>query len=103
MFVLAIICLILVIIFFSVANLAKRSSYEDFRKKSHAFRTAAVISIILIPIFLLFASFRSVKAGYVGVQRLFGKVQQDPLTEGLHIVNPLFQIEQMSVQTQTYT
>ena len=103
MFVLAIISLILAVVFFFVASLAKRSPYNDFRRTSHGFRNAAVISIILIPVFLLFASFRTVTAGYVGVQRLFGKVQTDPLTEGLHIVNPLFQVEQMSVQTQTYT
>src|SRR5258706_190686 len=103
MFVLAIISLILALIFLSISRLAKRSSYEDFRRRSHGLRVMGKIFFILIPIFFLFASFRSVRAGYAGVQSLFGKVQEDPLTEGLHVVNPFFQVNEMSVQTQTYT
>ena len=52
---------------------------------------------------LLVASFAMVPPGHVGVQVLFGAVQPRVLTEGLHAVNPLVTIQQMSIRTQSYT
>jgi regulator of protease activity HflC (stomatin/prohibitin superfamily) len=44
-----------------------------------------------------------IPAGHVGVQVLFGKVNAKVLTEGIQIINPLVEIQQMSVRTETYT
>lgn len=54
----------------------------------------------LIAIFLLFKCFVVIPAGYVGVKVLFGKVDPTALPAGFHIVNPLTDIEKMSVRTQ---
>src|SRR5262245_4852828 len=47
---------------------------------------------------LVFWTFVSVDAGHVGVVRAFGKVEPTPLYEGLHIVMPWKDVQQMSTQ-----
>jgi regulator of protease activity HflC (stomatin/prohibitin superfamily) len=42
-------------------------------------------------------------AGQVGVKSLFGKVQNDVLSSGLHFVNPLVDVKRMDIKTQNYT
>src|SRR5262249_3805012 len=47
---------------------------------------------------LVFWTFVSVDAGHVGVVRAFGKVEPNPLYEGLHIVMPWKDVQQMTTQ-----
>jgi prohibitin 1 len=55
-------------------------------------------------IFLIVSkSFVIIPAGYVGVQELFGKVYEETLPAGFHILNPLLSIKKMSVRTQELT
>jgi len=61
-----------------------------------------VIGIIII-IIILFNIFVVIPAGSTGVKSLFGKVQDKEISSGLHIVNPLLQIEKMSIRTEEYT
>ena len=49
------------------------------------------------------ASLVQIGAGEVGVQILFGKVQNTVLTSGLHVVNPLVNVQKMDIKTQNYT
>lgn len=44
-----------------------------------------------------------IPAGHVGVQVLFGKVKPDPLTEGMQLINPFVNVQEMSVRTEVYT
>lgn len=44
-----------------------------------------------------------IDAGQIGVKKLFGKVQRDVLSSGLHFINPLLEIEKLDVKTQNYT
>lgn len=44
-----------------------------------------------------------VAAGHVGVKDLFGKVSDNSLVSGFHVVNPLLKIYPMSVQTNVIT
>ncbi len=57
----------------------------------------------LIVVGLLMSSIKQIEAGEVGVQKLFGKVENEVLPSGLHIVNPLVNIIPLSVRTQNYT
>jgi regulator of protease activity HflC (stomatin/prohibitin superfamily) len=52
---------------------------------------------------VLLSSVRQVDAGHVGVQVLFGQVQDKVLYEGLNIVNPLVDVQQFSTRTLNYT
>jgi regulator of protease activity HflC (stomatin/prohibitin superfamily) len=42
-------------------------------------------------------------AGEVGVQILFGSVQNTTLASGLHFINPLIDVEHMDIKTENYT
>lgn len=61
------------------------------------------IGIVLIGIGILTACVIQIDAGHVGVKKLFGKVQSDVLTSGLHLISPLIEVEKMDIRTQNYT
>jgi prohibitin 1 len=58
------------------------------------------IAVFLLVI-LLFSSVTRVGTGHVGVLTLFGKVTDETLGEGIHLINPLKTNNEMSIQTQT--
>jgi regulator of protease activity HflC (stomatin/prohibitin superfamily) len=57
----------------------------------------------MVAIGLLLSMFKVIEPGKVGVQALFGKVQDNVLESGLHIINPAVEITIFDIQTQTYT
>ena len=59
----------------------------------------AVIALII----LLAKSVIVVPAGHVGVLELFGSVKEKPIAAGLHLINPLLRVHEMSVRTQQLT
>jgi regulator of protease activity HflC (stomatin/prohibitin superfamily) len=62
-----------------------------------------VVAVLLIVVGLLAQCFVQVEAGQIGVKKLFGKVQNDHLDAGLHVVNPLIEVIKLDVKTQNYT
>ena len=44
--------------------------------------------------------FRTIETGHVGVTTLLGRLTGEQLPEGLHVVNPLKRVEEMSIRTQ---
>lgn len=69
-------------------------------------RVAPVVRIgafVLILVGVISACIIQVDAGNIGVKKLFGKVQKDVLTSGLHFINPLLDIEKIDIKTQNYT
>lgn len=91
----------------AVLQLFSRAIANDprFQDRAGTGRTG-LFSLALVGVAVVafgFASFVIIPAGHVGVQVLFGSVRPAPLTEGLRIVNPLVEIEEMSVRTETYT
>ena len=65
--------------------------------------TIRSVGIIVMVLGLLSASIKQIDAGQIGVQSLFGKVQDEVLTSGLNFVNPLMDIRSIDVRTQNYT
>jgi len=61
------------------------------------------ISFIGIAVAVIFSCVAQVGAGEVGVQVLFGSVQDGVLRSGLNVVNPLVSVESMDIRTQAYT
>ena len=76
------------------------NQHPSIRKLSKIFRIAA---LVLIVVGVFSSCFIQINAGQIGVKSLFGKVQNDILYPGLHIVNPLLEIHEMDVRTQNYT
>lgn len=52
---------------------------------------------------LLSAAIVQIGAGEVGVQVLYGSVQNNVLPSGLHLINPLMDVQRMDIKTQNYT
>lgn len=63
--------------------------------------TSLVVVIFLI--WLFFASIVIVDAGETGVYSLFGKVKDQELSSGFHLVIPLAKVTKMSIRTEEYT
>ncbi|HEY9195736.1 MAG TPA: prohibitin family protein, partial [Mucilaginibacter sp.] len=71
-----------------------------------AHRFSNIVSIAggaMVALGLVLSMFKIIEPGKVGVQSLFGKVQDHVLESGLHIINPAVEITIFDVQTQTYT
>jgi regulator of protease activity HflC (stomatin/prohibitin superfamily) len=66
-------------------------------------RTGIMVGIGFMLLGFLTSSIVTIEAGQIGVKKLFGNVQKDVLGSGLHVVNPLYEIERMDVRTQNYT
>lgn len=66
-------------------------------------RPLKVTGAILLLVGVLTASIRQIDAGTVGVQSLFGRVQDRVLEGGLNLVNPLVTVTEFDVKTQNYT
>src|SRR5882757_9646571 len=72
-------------------------------KRSFLGRPVMGLGILLILGGILFASVVQIDAGRVGVKKLYGHVQPDVLYSGLHLINPLMDVETIETRTQNYT
>lgn len=61
------------------------------------------IAFAIAAIGLLRAVFMQIGPGKVGVQTLFGHVQEQYLNSGLNVINPLVKVELFDIRTQNYT
>jgi len=94
-----IIFLVVIIILMTVL----KGQFKDnihFDKILNTVRLAAGIGILLA---VLFASVVQIGPGDVGVQILFGNVQNKVLRSGLNFVNPLVEVQELDIKTQAYT
>ena len=66
-------------------------------------RIALFAGVALAVLGLLGKMFVVVEPGKVGVQSLFGKVDNQVLESGLRMVNPLVEVKEFDVRTQNYT
>ena len=70
----------------------------------HSYRTMIkTAGIIVVLIGMSIACVVQVEPGEVGVQKLFGKVNNDILESGLNIINPLVQVVMFDIKTENYT
>ncbi len=61
------------------------------------------VGIVVVLLGLALSAFKVIEPGKVGVQTLFGQVQDEVLPSGLHIINPLVEVTLFNIQTQNYT
>ncbi|MBS1528193.1 MAG: prohibitin family protein [Bacteroidetes bacterium] len=66
-------------------------------------RVVSSIGLIVIGLGLVTSMFKVIEPGEVGVQTLFGSVQDRVLPSGLHLINPLVEVTNFNIQTQNYT
>jgi len=94
--------LIFLIIVVIVISSLKRTAGTNERL-SKLFGIIRSITYVCIMLVIIFSSIVQVGPGEVGVQTLFGSVQDRVLYSGLSFVNPLVEVEKMDVKTQSYT
>jgi regulator of protease activity HflC (stomatin/prohibitin superfamily) len=87
---------ILVLVLGFVATNANTS----MRPYRNMIKTAGVVVIL---IGLSIASVVQIEPGQVGVQKLFGKVNNNILESGLNVINPLVKVVMFDVRTENYT
>ena len=87
-----------VIIFFAAFSLKKTNT--PFSQFAGAIRIAG-IAFMFLGFFT--SCIKQIDAGEIGVLSLFGKVQDNVLPSGLHMVNPLMEVSKMDIRTQNYT
>jgi regulator of protease activity HflC (stomatin/prohibitin superfamily) len=59
--------------------------------------------LILAAIGLISSCIVQIGTGEVGIQVLFGSVQNNTLSSGLHFINPLIDVQRLDIKTQNYT
>jgi len=59
--------------------------------------------IALLLLGLLTSCFVQIGTGEIGVQVLFGSVQNTILPSGLHVIDPLVDVQRLDIKTQNYT
>jgi regulator of protease activity HflC (stomatin/prohibitin superfamily) len=62
-----------------------------------------VTAIVIFFILLAFACVVQVEPGMVGVQKLFGKVNNNILESGLNLINPMVKVVMFDTRTENYT
>ncbi len=62
-----------------------------------------VVGLILLLLGVLTSCIVQIEAGEIGVQKLFGKIQNNVLYSGLHFINPLVTVQHIDTKTQNYT
>ncbi len=82
-----------------IAAFALQKNYQ-FSRYANLLRG---IAALLMLIGLLLKCIVQIDAGQVGVKSLFGKVQNDVLSSGLHFINPFVEIQRLDIKTQNYT
>lgn len=65
--------------------------------------TGTITGILVVLAGLISMATVQIDAGYVGVKVLFGNIQKEVLGSGLHLVNPLLEVQKIDVKTQNYT
>jgi regulator of protease activity HflC (stomatin/prohibitin superfamily) len=74
---------------------------SETKKKSQRF--LGIIVIVILLVLFLSKALIIIEAGQTGVYTIFGKVKKEELSSGLHLVNPLARIIEMSIRTEEYT
>jgi regulator of protease activity HflC (stomatin/prohibitin superfamily) len=87
-----------IIVFF--VSLSLRKMAEPLPRYAGTLRGVA---LLLVVAGFLFSCIKQIDAGQIGVQTLFGKVQDKVLFSGLNIINPLVDVHVIDTKTQNYT
>ena len=93
--------------FLIILGLAAFFAASSLRKMQSPFPNyagiARIVASVIIFIGILTSCIVQINAGEIGVQTLFGQVQNNVLKSGLHFINPFIQVSRIDVRTQNYT
>jgi regulator of protease activity HflC (stomatin/prohibitin superfamily) len=86
-------------------NFNINSMSENIRNAviSGAGKSIKIGLLVVILVIAFLSSITIIGAGETGVVSLFGKVRDQELHSGFHLVNPLARVDKMSIRTEEYT
>lgn len=84
-------------------NMSKPIDINSLESLAKAKKIIIIIFGVVLITWLFFASIVIVDAGETGVYSLFGKVRDNELKSGFHLVIPLAKVTKMSIRTEEYT
>ncbi len=87
----------LVIFFVSLGVSRTNIAFQRYAK------TVQGIGLLIAVLGFVAAGTVQIDAGEVGVQKLFGQIQNNVLNSGLHLINPLVEVQHLDIRTQNYT
>jgi regulator of protease activity HflC (stomatin/prohibitin superfamily) len=84
-------------------NMSQTIDVGKLQSMQNAKKVLITFIIAILGLWLFFASIVIVDAGETGVYSLFGKVKDEELRSGFHLVIPLAKVTKMSIRTEEYT
>ncbi|OGF27067.1 hypothetical protein A2303_04310 [Candidatus Falkowbacteria bacterium RIFOXYB2_FULL_47_14] len=84
-------------------NKSKVIDLDQIKSMKNIKSTVLLGVVVVLGLWLFFASIVIVDAGQTGVYSLFGKVKDEELGSGFHLVIPLAKVTKMSIRTEEYT
>lgn len=94
--------IIFLILLLIAVTIVKKHNAEN-KPAVKIYNLIKIVTIVLIFVLFILSAIVQIGPGEVGVPILFGSVQDNILTSGLNIVNPLITVEILDVKTQSYT
>ncbi len=88
---------------FNKSNVNNAIDLDKLKYMDNTKKTVIMIAGSLLLAWLFFASIIIVDAGQTGVYSLFGKVKDDELSSGFHLVIPLAKVTKISIREESYT
>jgi regulator of protease activity HflC (stomatin/prohibitin superfamily) len=86
-----------ILVFIGSLALQKNPQYGRFAK------VIRMVALLVILAGIIIKSVVQIGAGEVGVKILFGKVQDDVLSSGIHFINPFVDVKRLDIKTENYT
>jgi len=74
-----------------------KNMMDQYKKMALAFLAFIILVLLATQMILV------IPAGETGVYHLFGKVRDEEISSGLHVINPFAKITRMSIRTEEYT
>lgn len=91
------------LIIFGILVLIAGFALQNHQVVGRFAKVIRTIAILIMVAGLLTKCIVQINAGQIGVKSLFGKVQNDVLSSGLHFVNPFVEVQRLDIKTQNYT
>lgn len=88
---------------FNKKNMENVIDVDSLKSMKNVKKIGTTIVLVILALWLFFASIVIVDAGETGVYSLFGKVKDQELKSGFHLVIPLAKVTKISIRTEEYT
>ena len=93
----------LFLIFLSVILLIVSFAITPALKTKLPARIIRIVAVVILAVGILSSCIVQIAPGQVGVQTIFGKVMDQVLPSGLHVINPFVVVKRFDVRTENYT